>query len=188
MARDTSLTGNERILGDDDLIVTKTDTKGHITYGNRVFERISGYAHDEFMGKPHNIVRHPDMPRCVFKLLWDTIAAGNEIFAYVLNRSKNGDHYWVLAHVTPSYSASGQLIGYHSNRRAPTRWAIDQITPVYQTLLTVEKQFENPKQQMAASLPAVVNFLKTKNMSYDEFLFSLAREPQPAHASAGAAA
>lgn len=183
MARDTFLTGNERILGDDQIIVTKTDTKGHITYGNRVFERFSGYSRAEFLGKAHNIVRHPDMPRCVFKLLWDTIAAGNEIFAYVLNRSKNGDHYWVLAHVTPSYSSNGRLIGYHSNRRAPTRWAIEQITPVYQSLLMVERRFTNPKEQIAASLPAVVAFLKSKGMTYDEFLFSLAREQQPVGAA-----
>lgn len=90
-------TGVERRFGEDELIVTKTDLKGRITYCNEVFVRMSGYTEQECLGEPHNIIRHPDMPRCVFKLLWDTIQGGQEIFAYVLNLSKNGDHYWVLA-------------------------------------------------------------------------------------------
>ena len=96
------LTGVERFFDKDEIIVSKTDLKGRMTYCNDVFLRIAGYTEQELLGQPHSIIRHPDMPRCVFKLLWDTIGAGKEIFAYVINRAKNGDHYWVLAHVTPS--------------------------------------------------------------------------------------
>jgi hypothetical protein len=64
-------------------------------------------------------VRHPRMPRCVFKLLWETIQSGQDIFAYVCNLARNGDHYWVYAHVTPTFDEKGSIIGYHSNRRAP---------------------------------------------------------------------
>ena len=90
-----TLTGVERHLAPHDIVVSKTDIKGRITYANQVFLDIAGYVEKEVIGRPHNIVRHPEMPRAVFKLLWDTISQGNEIFAYVVNRAKNGDHYWV---------------------------------------------------------------------------------------------
>lgn len=120
MPRSTpSLTGVARTFGDDELIVSKTDARGVITYANDVFLRISGYPEDEVIGAPHNLVRHPDSPRGLFKLLWDQIGAGKEVFAYINNMAKNGDHYWVLAHVSPSFDPRGKLIGYHSNRRSP---------------------------------------------------------------------
>ena len=117
-------TGIESHFGKDEIIVTKTDRKGLITYANDVFQRVSGYSEEELIGQQHNIIRHPDMPRCVFKLLWDTIEGGKEIFAYVVNLSKNGNHYWVLAHVTPTFDAGGRIIGYHSNRRKPRPEAV----------------------------------------------------------------
>ena len=94
MARPTiKPTGVERFFDDDDIIVSKTDLKGKITYANRVFSQVSGYTEPELIGQPHNLIRHPDMPRCVFKLLWDTVQDGREIFAYVVNLCKGGDHY-----------------------------------------------------------------------------------------------
>ncbi len=121
MRNNTSLTGCERSFGENDVIVTKTDLKGQITYANRVFLGISELTLDDAIGAPHSLIRHPDMPRCVFKLLWERIENGKEIFAYVLNRAFSGDHYWVFAHATPSYGGNGQLSGYHSNRRAPKK-------------------------------------------------------------------
>ena len=99
-------TGVEAPYTEDELIVTKTDLKGHITYANDVFLRLSKYPPDEVFGAPHSLIRHPSMPRCIFKLLWDTIQAKKEIFAYVINMAQNGDHYWVFAHVTPTLDAS----------------------------------------------------------------------------------
>jgi len=100
------------------------------------------------------------MPRCVFQLLWDTIQAGDEIFAYVLNQAKCGDHYWVFAHITPSYDDRGVMTGYHSNRRLPSRTAIAEIKPLYDSLLQLERPFRTPKEAIAASLPAVVELLR----------------------------
>jgi PAS domain S-box-containing protein len=91
--------------------------QGHITYANDVFLRLSKYPLREVLGAPHSLIRHPDMPRCVFKLLWDTIEAKKEIFAYVLNMARDGNHYWVFAHVTPTLDAEQKIVGYHSNRR-----------------------------------------------------------------------
>ena len=104
-------TGIERTFGEDEIIVSKTDLKGRITYANQVFLRIPGYTEKEVLGQPHNIIRHPDMPRCVFKLLWDTLEARREIFAYVINMACNGDHYWVFAHVTPTFEPTGTWSG-----------------------------------------------------------------------------
>ena len=104
MARPTAApTGRERMFGEDEIIVSKTDLKGRITYANSVFLRVAGYAEEDVLGQPHSMIRHPGMPRAVFKLLWETIAGGREIFAYVKNMARDGDHYWVFAHVTPSF-------------------------------------------------------------------------------------
>lgn len=167
------LSGRERTFQPDEIIVTKTDLKGHITYANDVFLRLAGYREEEILGKPHNIIRHPDMPRCVFRLLWDTIQAGREIFAYVVNRASNGDHYWVFAHATPSYDAAGNLVGYHSNRRLPHRSVLPTIQGLYQKLLAVERQHRNPKEAWRASLPVVTQLLSERGVSYEEFIFSL---------------
>lgn len=171
--RDLFLTGVERYFDDDEVIVSKTDIPGRITYANRVFQRVAGYTERELMGAPHSIVRHPAMPRCVFKLLWDTLAAEREIFAYVINRAKNGDHYWVYAHVTPSYDSSGRVIGYHSSRRVPERRPIETLTPLYKQLCDIEASHADRRQGMEAALGAVVNILQQKGVSYDEFVFSL---------------
>lgn len=173
------LTGVERTFDVDEIIVSKTDLKGHITYANSVFLRVAGYTEREILGRPHNCIRHPDMPRCVFRLLWNQIQSGKEIFAYVVNRAKNGDHYWVFAHVTPSHDLQGRLVGYHSNRRVPRREAIDAIKPIYAELLKAERPHASPITACAASLPILERQLAAKNITYDEFVFSLTRSSIP---------
>ena len=176
-ARPTFLTGKERFFGTDEIIVSKTTPTGHITYANEVFLRVSGYAEDELLGQPHSILRHPAMPRGVFKLLWDTIKEGNEIFAYVLNRSKCGDCYWVFAHVTPTFDQHGHIVGYHSSRRSPSRAAIGKIKPVYDAALREEAKVANPKLAAVAGLTFIGEQLGKLNLTYEEFVFTLDREP-----------
>ena len=105
-----ALTGVERTFAPTDIIVTKTDLKGIITYANQVFLDVAGITEAQAIGAPHSIIRHPDMPRAVFALLWSRLQAGKEIFAYVLNMAATGDHYWVHAHVTPTFDRSGRII------------------------------------------------------------------------------
>lgn len=168
------LTGVERFFDPDEVIVSKTDTKGIITYANRTFSKMAGISPQNAVGKPHNIIRHPHMPRCVFKLLWDTISTGNEIFAYVINRSINGDHYWVLAHVTPSYNQTGEIIGYHSNRRVPNRDIVNEaIVPLYDALLKLEQSFDSPKEGLEAAFAHAVQVITDTGMEYNEFIASL---------------
>lgn len=171
---DVHVTGKEVFFGDDEIIVSKTDLKGRITYANELFLNIAGYTEDEVLGQPHSMIRHPDMPRCVFKLLWDTIADGGEIFAYVVNRAKNGDHYWVLAHVTASFDAQNRIVGYHSNRRVPDRKIIDKtIVPLYRSLCAEEARHANSKIGMEASFKVVQDLLADRGMPYDEFVATL---------------
>ncbi len=166
-------TMEERTFGEHELIVSKTDTIGHITYANDVFCRVALYKESDLIGKPHSVIRHPDMPRCVFKLLWDTIQRGEEIFAYVKNLASDGAYYWVLAHVTPSFDRAGKIVGYHSNRRCPERSAIARIEPVYRQLLAEEERYENRKEGMLAAAKTLANVLSQQSMAYDEYIFSL---------------
>jgi PAS domain S-box-containing protein len=169
-----SLTGKELFFDDEDIIVSKTNLKGRLTYCNDIFLQLAGYTEQELLGQPHSIVRHPHMPRCIFKLLWETIIDGQEIFAYVVNRSKNGDHYWVYAHVTPSFDLSGSIIGYHSNRRTPDRQILEQIiVPLYKDLLNEEQNHGNRKEGMVASEGIVANLLQERGIAYDEYINTL---------------
>ena len=171
----TAPTGREVFFGANELIVSKTNLKGHITYANDIFLDIAGYTEEEVVGQPHNLIRHPDMPRCVFKLLWDTIQSGTELFAYVVNLTKTGDHYWVLAHVTPSYDSAGRIVGYHSTRRVPNASTIQNVVlPLYRDLLQIEKNNSNRKAGMNAAFQRLEQILAEKNSRYDEFVAELA--------------
>ena len=172
-SKDVLLTGRERTFGDDELIVSKTDPQGRITYANDVFLKVSGFREAELLGQPHIIIRHPAMPRCVFRFLWEQIAAGKECFAYVNNRAKEGDNYWVFAHVTPNFDRSGAIIGYHSNRRTPRRQAVDAIAPIYAGLTEVETRAADRKTGLEASYAALQRFIADKGKSYDELILSL---------------
>lgn len=169
----TPLTGVEQTFKDDQFIVTKTDDKGVITYCNDICLKIAGYKEDEIVGQPHNILRSPDMPRCIFKLLWDTISAGDELLAYVTNKCKNGDHYWVLAHVIPSYDKNGNINGYLSSRRTATSEALDVIKPLYRELCAEEKKHSSPKESLQAGMDKLLDIIKEKNVSYNEFILSI---------------
>lgn len=176
MAADLFLTGKVRTFRPDEIIVSKTDRTGKITYANDVFIEMSGYSEDELLGAPHSILRHPAMPRCVFRLLWDVIEQGDEIFAYVLNRAKNGDEYWVFAHVTPNFGPDGAIVGYHSNRRVPKQSAVDTVRPLYAQLLEIEKSNPDRKaglEQSYAALKATVGQLGFS--SYDQLIFAICR-------------
>lgn len=153
--------------------MSKTDPRGIITYANDTFCRVSGFAETELIGQPHNIIRHPDMPACVFKLLWDTLKSGAEVFAYVLNLSRCGGHYWVLAHVTPSYNKDGRLSGYHSNRRVPSADALQKIRPLYAQLRREEIRQSDRRKGMQASGLLLERTLQASGMDYPRFVFSL---------------
>ena len=160
----------ERQVSSDAFLVSKTDTKGKITYCNVPFMQIVGARSGELIGKPHNIVRHPDMPRIVFKILWEYIKNKKEVFAYVKNKSFDGSFYWVFANVTASLDQNGNIIGYYSVRRKPNPKALEIIIPLYKQLLEAEKGGG-----IDASSELLDNILREKNKSYDELMNDLQR-------------
>lgn len=168
-----SLAGAEHKLGQNQLIVSKTNLKGHITYANDVFLEIAGFSLNEVLNQPHSLIRHKAMPRCVFQLLWEYLGAGREVFAYVVNETKNHDYYWVFAHVTPSRDDDGNIISYHSNRRAPSAQAIEAIKGLYDILLTEEHSYKSRKEGQKAGYALLLKILNEKGIDYDEFVLSL---------------
>ncbi|MBB6252258.1 methyl-accepting chemotaxis protein [Nitrospirillum iridis] len=132
--RDTGpVTNREVDLRGDELLVSRTDTSGRITYANRAFVRVSGYSHEELLGAPHNLVRHPDMPKAAFADLWATIRAGRPWDGLVKNRTKSGDHYWVRANVTPLIEG-GRVTGFVSIRSKPSRDEVRAAEMLYASL------------------------------------------------------
>lgn len=172
MKRDIQATAVERMMREDDFIVSKTTAKGIITYGNPIFIEFSGYSEEELLGTQHNIVRHPDMPRAAFKLAWSTIEAGKEFFGYVKNMAKDGSFYWVFTHITPDFDEQRNIVGYTSVRRCPKREAIGKIEPVYRQMLQAE-QSVGARDAIAAGTKVLLDLLNQTGMSYEELVFSL---------------
>lgn len=172
MKRKITPTDVEKVMRDDDFIVSKTDPTGRITYGNRIFIEFSGYTEAELIGSQHNIIRHPDMPRGVFKLLWDTIQDKRECNAYVKNMAKDGSFYWVFANITPDLDDAGNINGYFSVRRKPRASAIDTVTDLYRTMVSAE-QAAGPKDAIQASTKILNDFLSEKGMTYDALVLAI---------------
>ena len=120
------------------LIVSRTDLEGILTHANDAFVELSGWERDNLIGKPHHILRHPDMPKAAFKDLWDTVEAGKKWHGYVKNLRKDGSHYWVYATAVPNIR-QGKIVGYTSVRRKPSRTRIEALIPVYRDWLAQEK-------------------------------------------------
>ena len=134
-----NINNNEKALSDDDFIVSKTDKKGYITYCNRIFVDMAGWSRFELIGANHNIIRHPDMPKIAFKILWDLVQSKKEFFGFVKNLRKDGGFYWVLAYITPDLDLNGNIIGYTSFRKKPSRKGIEFLTPIYKQLVSAER-------------------------------------------------
>lgn len=159
----------EIVLDPKRYIVSKTDLKGIIEYGNDYFVEISGYKEYELIGKPHNMIRHPDMPRIAFKMMWDRIKNGENFMALVKNLAKDGRYYWVLTEFEAKRDAlSGKIVNYTAFRKAAPRKAINAIIPIYQKLLEIESQGG-----LEASERYLRGFFEDKGVTYDEYINDL---------------
>jgi len=167
-----TIKNDEKILNDEDFVVSKTDTKGYITYCNRIFVEMAGWSRKELIGANHNIIRHPDMPKVAFKILWDLIQNKKEFFGFVKNLRKDGGYYWVLAYITPDLDLNGNIIGYTSFRKKPSRKGIETIEPIYKKLVEAEKSgginasYELLKEMLGATDENIVD-------KYHELVFNL---------------
>ncbi len=155
----------EILLDSKRYIVSETDENGKITFCNDYFIEVSGYSKEELIGKPHNIVRHPDMPSVVFKLLWQTISSGNNINAVVKNLAKDGRYYWIFTEFEIRKDTdTGKIIGYHASRKSISKHVIEIIADLYKKLLEIEKN-----DSIESSEKYLINFLKEKG---DDIEFS----------------
>ncbi len=163
-----NITGVEKALNEHDFIVSKTDTKGFITYCNEIFATMAGYSFGELIGANHNLIRHPEMPKLAYKILWDKIQSKQEFFGFVKNLCADGGHYWVYAYITADLDTNGNIIGYTSVRRRPPQSAIDQIVPIYKRLLDAERSGG-----VESSMRLLNELLNNNDLEYDEFIINL---------------
>lgn len=124
----------EQLFNQSDILLSTTDTSSHIKYADKSFCDIAGFSLEELEGNPHNMVRHPDMPKAAFKDLWSYIQSGLSWMGPVKNKCKNGDYYWVNAFVTPIKDSSGKVNEYQSVRTLPDREVVDRATDIYSQL------------------------------------------------------
>jgi PAS domain S-box-containing protein len=157
-------TNVEKEVTSVDIIVSKGDEKGDITYANPIFFKLAGYTQAELLEQPHSIIRHPDMPKIIFKYLWDTIQAGNDVKAFVKNLCKDGEFYWVFAHVRVATNPDGSFRNYVSTRKGMSASARTVIEPLYKDLVAAEESGG-----MDASLPLLEAFLKEHGGSLSTF-------------------
>jgi PAS domain S-box-containing protein len=169
-------TGAQRTFSQDEILVTKTNSDDVIVYANDAFMEVSGYGESEIIGGTHEIVRHPDMPRGLSKHLTAMLKAGQEMFVYIPQLAKDGTTYWVLAHVTHSRDAAGRVVGEHSHDRAPDQRSVAEASAVYAQLMAEERRHADPDAAKAASIRMFDEFLGTKGMTYEEWVWSITKE------------
>jgi PAS domain S-box-containing protein len=157
---------SEIVLDPKRYIVSKTDRKGIIEYGNDYFVEISGYKESELIGTPHNLIRHPDMPRVAFKMMWDRILKGDNFIAVVKNLAKDGRYYWVVTEFESRRdSLSNEIISFTAFRKAAPKAAVEAIKPIYAKLIEIEKEGG-----MEASEKYLRGYLEDNNTTYDDFI------------------
>ena len=163
-----NITNNEKVLDKDNFIVSKTDTKGKIIYCNEIFADMAGYPASDLIGANHNIIRHPDMPKLAFKVLWDLIQQKDEFFGFVKNLCADGGYYWVFAYITADLDQNGNIISYTSIRRKAPQSAIDIMDPLYKQLVDAERSGG-----IEASKRLLEGVLAEHNMEYSELVINL---------------
>jgi len=158
-----TLTGAERQVRPSEIISTRTDPRGVITFANPAFLAVTGFAQDEVLDKPHNIIRHPDVPRAVYHALWQGIQGGETFFAVTKNRCKNGDHYWTLGYFNPCFpDGSTDIVGYRSTRKGFHSAALkQQFDDLFQEVRKAEQAVPRPE-QVKAGLEALAKGLRKR--------------------------
>lgn len=165
-------TGVERKLAEEAFVVSMTDTGGRITYVNRTFIEISGYSEAELLGKPHSLVRDPEMPAAIDRLMWDALKGDREFLLLIRSLGKDGSHHWGFLTIVPSHDAQGRVIGYYSVQRKASPEAIAVIGPLYRAMR--EEELRTPGDRgVQAGLSMLNSVLKEKAMGYEQFVLHL---------------
>ena len=165
----TVLVDEEKVFLPNELIISRTDTRGTITYCNDIFAKMSGWTKEELMGSNHNLIRHPHMPKIAFQLAWDLIKGKREFYGYVKNLCKDGCFYWVFAYITADLNEAGEIAGYTSYRRFAPKLAVHTMDPIYKLLLAAEVEGG-----VESSQKVLEQYLEENGFSsYDQFIVDL---------------
>lgn len=154
------------------VIVSKTDLFGTILYANDAFSNTSEYSKLEIVGEPHNVIRHPDMPKIIFKVLWQHLKEGKNFHAIIKNLTKSGRYYWVITDFTIDTNDTGEIAGYTARRKAVPDSVVTKIAPLYKTLLEIE-QIKNEK---ASELYFNAYLKEETGKNYNDFILHLFNE------------
>lgn len=151
------------------VIMSKTNSRGIIEYANEVFVDVCGYEDYELMGQPHSIIRHPDMPKVIFKVLWEKLKNGENFHAIVKNLAKSGRYYWVITDFEISKNSEGEIVNYFARRRAvPQEVITSHIEPLYKKLLQIEGA-----SGIEYSEKYLNGFLEEMNKTYVQYILEL---------------
>ena len=162
----------EVVWNKSQVVISETDVYGRITSVNDVFCNVCGYSPDEMIGQPHSIIRHPDMPKLIFKLLWDNLKAGNNFIGVIKNLAKSGEYYWVITDFEMRCDAMGNITHYIARRKSVPKAVIENyVAPLYQTLLKLEKVGG-----MELSTRFFKNYLAKQGKDYIDFIIDVMNE------------
>lgn len=158
----------EIILDKKKVIMSKTDPKGIISYANNYFMETAGYTQEEIIKKPHNIIRHPDMPKVVFKLLWEKLHKGENLYAVVKNLTKDGNYYWVVTKFETTFDSQGDILAHYARRKFVPKKVRETAESIYSLILEIEKH--DPK----LAEKTFDEVLESQNLTYDDFFLEVA--------------
>ncbi|MHB8919517.1 MAG: PAS domain-containing protein [Halothiobacillus sp.] len=160
----TLITDHERVLLRSEIISSRADYRGIITFVNPVFLKVTGYEKGEVLGQPHNMIRHPTVPRAVYRVMWDVIKAGEQFFGVTKNRCKNGDFYWTLGYFQPEIDAgTHEITGFRSTRHGLHDESLKQeFEELYQNVRQTELKYPHNAEQVQAGVECLTKQLKRR--------------------------
>jgi PAS domain S-box-containing protein len=158
----------EIIIPDKEVLISVTDPKGIITEANEVFCEVAGYTQDELIGASHNVIRHPDMPKVMFKIVWDRIMDKENVMAVVKNLAKDGRYYWIVTDFVTKVDANRNILNYTAYRRPVSDKVKDAIIPLYKALCAIEDIAG-----MEASEKFLADYFEKLGLTYDELIEEL---------------
>jgi len=160
--------GKEIKMKSNEVIFTKTDLSGRILFGNDVFEKMSGLKKEQYIGKPHSIIRHQDMPKAIFKIMWDAIQKGEDLIAIIKNTTVDGNYYWVATHFEVERDDNGKPIAYEAIRIPVSNKAKKEMEVFYKELRSIERM-----KGVEASEKYIQDFLFIKNITFNDYMYAL---------------
>jgi len=170
MTTQSEVTGQEIRCATQEIIVSRTDLKGNIIYCNPIFSKINGFKGASVIHQPHNIIRHPDMPKTIFKIIWSIIEQGLPIQALLKNKTNDGCYYWTLLNWKVQRNRDAKIVSYVAYGKQAPDYAIKAIEPIYEMMLKIEEEHD-----MESALEYLESFLEEEGVTYREYMEELTK-------------